>query len=72
MTGISIDDRFRVMSYPDLLDFKAATAAVRDVAGIADSRMAVRVGGQAVGYQDKSSPATLRFSAHGLAQGGCS
>ena len=48
VTGTSIDDRFRVMSYPDLLDFKAATAAVRDVAGIADSRMAVRVGGQAV------------------------
>jgi predicted permease len=48
VTGTSAEDRFRVMSYPDLLDFKTATPTVRDVAGIAETRMAVRVGNQAV------------------------
>ena len=47
LTGTSVENQFRVMSYPDLLDFRSAMSAVRDVAGVADARMALRSGGQA-------------------------
>ena len=48
ITGTSPGSGFRVLSYPDLVDFRRATSAVRDVAAIADARMAVRAGTEAL------------------------
>ena len=49
IAGTSADgDRFRVLPYPDLIDFGNARAAVRDVAGLAETRVAVRAGSQSL------------------------
>ena len=49
IAGTSADgNRYRVLPYPDLIDFGDARTAVRDVAGMADARVAVRAGGQSL------------------------
>ena len=49
IAGTSADgNRFRVLPYPDLIDFGDARTAVRDVAGLAETRVAVRAGGQSL------------------------
>jgi predicted permease len=49
ITGASPDgNRFRVFSYPDLIDFRQAASAVRDVTALADARMAIRGGSESV------------------------
>ncbi len=49
IAGTSTDgNRFRVLPYADLIDFGDARTAVRDVAGMADTRVAVRAGGQSL------------------------
>ena len=49
IAGTSTDgNRYRVLPYPDLIDFGDARTAVRDVAGMADARVAVRAGGQSL------------------------
>ncbi len=41
-------DGFGVVTYPDILDFRGATSAVVDVAGLAESRLAIRAGHQSL------------------------
>jgi predicted permease len=49
IAGTSTDgNRYRVLPYPDLIEFGGARTAVRDVAGMATARVAVGAGGQSL------------------------
>jgi predicted permease len=49
LTGASPGgDRFRVLPYPDVVDFRSAASAVRDVAALAETRLAIRVGSESL------------------------